>query len=56
MTKFENEALLTLLKMKKEDLTNNPPQDKNINPEKIQELADKIDNVYHALIAIEAFE
>lgn len=53
MTKFENATLITLLKMKVDDLKNNPPK---IKEGKAEELARQIDNIYHALICIDALE
>lgn len=50
MTKFENDSLITLLRMKAKELKENPP--KNGNQEAISRLADMADELYHGLIAL----
>lgn len=50
MTNFENESLITLLKMKADELKENPP--KNGNREAVSNLAKMADELYHGLIAL----
>lgn len=52
MTKFENDSLITLLVMKSKELKENPP--KNLNADAIQRLASETEELYHALIAVNA--
>lgn len=50
MTNFENDSLITLLQLKSKELKENPPE--NASKEAVAELAEEIENLYHALICL----
>lgn len=53
MTKFENDALITLLQMKAKELRENPP---SMDAELVAELAADVEKLRYALAAIKYVE